>query len=88
MHDGSSIHLYTMADESLDPFDRRSAINALEDQRATSDSILTGLIYMDKDSRDLHDVLETSQRPLNTSWQEGDLCPGNKMLENINASLR
>jgi 2-oxoglutarate ferredoxin oxidoreductase subunit beta len=42
---------------------------------------------MDKNSRDLHEVLETSQRPLNR-LAEGDLCPGNAMLENINASLR
>jgi 2-oxoglutarate ferredoxin oxidoreductase subunit beta len=85
MHDGSSLHLYKL-DENLDPFNRRSAINALEDQR-DSGNILTGLIYMDKDSSDLHDVLETSQRPLNELGR-GDLCPGNKMLENINASLR
>ncbi len=85
MHDGSSIHLYKL-DESLDPFDRRSAMNALEDHREAGD-ILTGLIYMNKDSRDLHDLLQTSQRPLN-ALTEGDLCPGNKMLENINASLR
>jgi 2-oxoglutarate ferredoxin oxidoreductase subunit beta len=85
MHDGSSLHLYKL-DENLDPFNRRSAINTLEDHR-DSGSILTGLIYMDKDSRDLHDVLETSQRPLN-ELDIGDLCPGNKMLENINASLR
>ena len=85
MHDGSSLHLYKL-DENLDPFNRRSAINTLEDHR-DSGSILTGLIYMDKDSRDLHDVLETSQRPLN-ELKEGELCPGNKMLENINASLR
>jgi len=85
MHDGSSIHLYKV-DEDLDPFNRRSAMMTLEDHRE-SGSILTGLIYMDRDSRDLHDVLETSQRPLN-ELREGDLCPGNKMLENINASLR
>src|SRR5210317_10446 len=85
MHDGSSIHLYKV-DEDLDPFNRRSAMMTLEDHRETG-SILTGLIYMDRDSRDLHDVLETSQRPLN-ELREGDLCPGNKMLENINASLR
>ena len=85
MHDGSSIHLYKV-DDSLDPFDRRSAMITLEDHRGAG-SILTGLIYMNKDSRDLHDVLETSQRPLN-QLEEGDLCPGNKMLENINASLR
>lgn len=85
MHDGSSIHLYKV-DDSLDPFDRRSAMMTLEDHRGAG-SILTGLIYMNKDSRDLHDVLETSQRPLN-QLEEGDLCPGNKMLKNINASLR
>jgi len=85
MHDGSSIHLYKTSEE-LDPFDRRSALLALEDHRE-SGNILTGLIYMDKNSRDLHEVLETSQRPLNR-LAEGDLCPGNAMLENINASLR
>ncbi len=85
MHDGSSVHLYKM-DESLNPFDRRSALNTMEDHRAAG-NILTGLIYIDEDSRDLHDVLETSQRPLN-QLDETDLCPGNKMLMNINASLR
>ena len=59
---------------------------ALESYRR-SGQILTGLIYMDKDSRDLHDVLETSQRPLNT-LTEDDLCPGSRVLENINESLR
>ncbi|MFK7975067.1 MAG: 2-oxoacid:ferredoxin oxidoreductase subunit beta [Halioglobus sp.] len=85
LHDGSSIHLYKVS-ENLNPLDRRSAMNMLEEHRELG-SIPTGLIYMDKDSRDLHDVLETSQRPLN-ELDETDLCPGNKMLENINASLR
>ena len=85
MHDGSSIHLYKV-EESFNPFERRSAINAMEEHRSAG-SILTGLIYMNKDSRDLHEVLETSQRPLN-QLDEADLCPGNKMLLNINASLR
>ena len=85
MHDGSSIHLYKV-DENHNPFDRRSALNTMEEYRANG-TILTGLIYLDEDSRDLHDTLETSQRPLN-ELDETDLCPGNKMLENINASLR
>jgi 2-oxoglutarate ferredoxin oxidoreductase subunit beta len=85
MHDGSVLHLRKL-DESLDPFDRTSAMLALENHRQRG-QILTGLIYMDKDSRDLHDVIETSQRPLNT-LAESDLCPGNRVLENINASLR
>jgi len=85
MHDGSVIALHKVS-ESLDPFDRRSAMMALEDHRDNG-SILTGLIYMDKNTRDLHEMLETSQRPLN-ELEEVDLCPGNRMLVNINASLR
>ena len=85
MHDGSVIRLYKETDE-LDPFDRRSAMMALMDHEHEG-TILTGLIYLDKNSRDLHEVLETSQRPLN-QLAEPDLCPGNKMLVNINASLR
>ena len=85
LHDGSSIHLYKV-DDSFDPFSRRSAMGALEEHR-NEGNILTGLIYMNKDSRDLHEVIETSQRPLN-ELEEVDLCPGNKMLVNINASLR
>ncbi|TGD75206.1 2-oxoacid:ferredoxin oxidoreductase subunit beta [Mangrovimicrobium sediminis] len=85
LHDGSSIHLYKL-EQDLDPFDRTSALLAMERHRAAGD-ILTGLIYMDKASRDLHEQLETSRRPLSQLTEE-DLCPGNQMLKNINASLR
>ncbi|MEP1595505.1 MAG: thiamine pyrophosphate-dependent enzyme, partial [Halieaceae bacterium] len=85
LHDGSVLRLHKL-DDDLDPFNRMSAMLALEEARVKGE-ILTGLIYMDKDSRELHEVLETSSRPLN-SLSEGDLCPGNKMLQNINASLR
>jgi 2-oxoglutarate ferredoxin oxidoreductase subunit beta len=85
MHDGSSIHLHKIS-ESLDPFDRSSAMLTLEQYRSRG-TILTGLIYLDKNSHDLHEVLETSRRPLN-QLSAAELCPGNAMLENINASLR
>lgn len=85
MHDGSVLHLHKLS-EDLDPFDRASAMLSLERYRSQG-KILTGLIYMDKDSHDLHEVLETSRRPLNTLAEE-DLCPGNKVLQNINHSLR
>ncbi len=85
MHDGSVLHLHKQ-EEGMDPFDRISAMNALEQHRARGD-ILTGLIYLDEDSRELHEVLETSQRPLN-ELDASDLCPGNRVLANINASLR
>jgi 2-oxoglutarate/2-oxoacid ferredoxin oxidoreductase subunit beta len=85
MHDGSVIRLYKESGD-LNPFDRRSAMMALMDQD-NKGAILTGLLYLDKNSRELHEVLQTSQRPLN-QLDEPDLCPGNKMLVNINASLR
>lgn len=85
LHDGSSLQLHKLA-ETHDPLNRRSAINTIEDYRE-SGNILTGLIYMDESSRDLHATLETSERPLN-QLGEADLCPGNEQLRKINASLR
>lgn len=85
LHDGSVLHLHKMSD-THDPFDRSSAIQAVEQSRAKGE-ILTGLVYMNKNSAELHELLQTSQRPLN-ALDESDLCPGSKMLDNINASLR
>jgi 2-oxoglutarate ferredoxin oxidoreductase subunit beta len=42
---------------------------------------------MDKHSRDLHEALQTSRTPLN-QMNEHELCPGSKVLEQINQSLR
>ena len=85
LHDGSVIHLHKLAD-GLDPFDRASAMNIIEQHRQ-SGQILTGLIYMEEHSEDLHKALDTVQRPLNQLGPE-ELCPGSKVLENINESLR
>lgn len=85
MHDGTTIHLHKL-EKDWDPLDRVSATNAMLRARA-KDEILTGLLYMDPDSRDLHDLIETSARPLN-SMGKADLCPGSDVLAKINASLR
>jgi 2-oxoglutarate ferredoxin oxidoreductase subunit beta len=85
MHDGSVLRLKKL-DDSLDPFDRISSINAMERFRAEG-KVMTGLIYLDRTAADLHEVLDTVHRPLNT-LAEADLCPGSRVLENINASLR
>jgi 2-oxoglutarate ferredoxin oxidoreductase subunit beta len=61
-------------------------MRVLDEHRIKGD-ILTGLIYLDKNSRELHEVIETSQKPLN-QLEEDDLCPGNRLLKNINAALR
>ncbi len=85
MHDGSVLHLRKL-EEGFDPFDKASAMTAMEEQRRAG-KIMTGLVYLDRTAPDLHELLDTVHRPLNT-LSESDLCPGNHVLENINASLR
>lgn len=85
LHDGSSVHLYKMA-EHLDPLDRHSALEAVRDYKLKG-QVMTGLIFMDPDSREMHEMIETCSRPLNT-LKESDLCPGNRVLQDINDSLR
>ena len=50
-------------------------------------SVVTGLLYVDPLATDLHTALNTTARPLN-ALEAGDLCPGVKLLDRINASLR
>lgn len=85
MHDGSLIRLRKLA-KDWDPLDRLSAINAVQNSRLKGE-ILTGLLYMNPDSHDLHTLLETADRPLN-SLTKDDLCPGAEILAKINNDLR
>ena len=85
MHDGSVIRLKKLA-KDWDPFDRVSAANALQHAKRTGE-ILTGLLYIDENSKDLHELLKTSERALN-SLPKDVLCPGSDALAKLNASLR
>ncbi len=85
MHDGSTISLRKL-DKDWDPLDRSSAMNAVLNSKLKGE-ILTGLLYMDPDASDLHDLIQTSERPLNLLTKE-DLCPGAKILADINEGLR
>lgn len=85
LHDGSVVHLHK-GDENLDIHSRRSALDVMQDYKS-QDKILTGLLFMDPDSCELHDTIQTSSKPLR-SLGESDLCPGSKALNNINDSLR
>lgn len=85
MHDGTVIRLHKLA-KDWDPFDRISAINAVQRARKEGE-ILTGLLYMDENSTDLHEVLQTTSGPLN-ALNEKMLCPGDDLLQKLNASLR
>lgn len=85
LHDGSVLYLHK-ADDNLDIHSRRSALALIKDYKA-KDQILTGLLYMDPDSRDLHETIGSASKPLR-SLTESDLCPGKKVLNSINDSLR
>ncbi len=85
MHDGSMLALRKLSD-AWDPLDRQSAMNAIINAKAKKE-ILTGLLYMNPNSENLHSVLETTDIPLN-SLKEDVLCPGNAALADINAGLR
>ncbi|MBI3511794.1 MAG: 2-oxoacid:ferredoxin oxidoreductase subunit beta [Bacteroidetes bacterium] len=82
MHDGSLLHLHKLA-KGWDPFDRVSAINAVHNALLKGE-ILTGLLYINEGSTDLHHLLGTTDTPLNAVPQE-KLCPGSEMLKKINA---
>ena len=85
MHDGSTIHLHKLA-KDWDPLNRSSAIKAIHAAKEKGE-ILTGLLYIDEGSQDLHDLLNTSDKPLN-SLSKNELCPGSEALAKLNASVR
>ena len=85
LHDHSFIELHKLA-EGWDPTDRHSAVQKLQDSRNKGE-ILTGLVFVDTESKDLHELIETVPQPLNT-LTEKDLCPGSGTLERINGEFR
>ena len=84
-HDGTVVRLRKLA-EDYDPTNRIRVMNYLQ-ERAAAGEVVTGLLYVDPDSVDLHEHLNTVETPLN-QLSERELCPGPAALEKINASLR
>jgi 2-oxoglutarate ferredoxin oxidoreductase subunit beta len=85
MHDGSVIQLHKLAQE-WDPQDRLSSINAVQHAKAKGE-ILTGLLYINEESKNLHDLMGSTDTPLNM-LPESVLCPGSEKLKDVNAGLR
>jgi 2-oxoglutarate ferredoxin oxidoreductase subunit beta len=84
-HDGSIISLHKLAD-LYNPNNRAQALGYLQARQARG-QVVTGLLYIDPQSRDLHDSLETVDIPLN-QLSEAELTPGANALAAINAALR
>ena len=85
LHDGSVISL-CKRDDTIGLSSRSGAIAELEQARVDN-QILTGLIYLDQKSKDIHEIMGTSETPLNTMG-ENELCPGQEVLETINENFR
>jgi len=85
LHDGSSLNL-AKARPDYDPSSKNAAVNALLESREKGE-ILTGLIYIDTDEPDFHEVMSLGAAPLNSLTQD-TLCPGNEKLQGLNAGFR
>ena len=75
MHDGSTIVLRKL-DANHDCRDRLAALATLERARISCE-IATGLIYIEDEANELHEVLGTADRPLN-ELSERELSQGRK----------
>jgi 2-oxoglutarate ferredoxin oxidoreductase subunit beta len=83
--DGSVMRLRKLHADH-DPTDRVRAMAHLQSHQARGE-LVTGLLFVDPQPRDLHAALNTAATPLNRL--EADvLCPGSAVLAKLNASLR
>jgi 2-oxoglutarate/2-oxoacid ferredoxin oxidoreductase subunit beta len=85
MHDGSFIQLNKLS-KDWDPLDKRSAVSAMLNAKEKGE-ILTGLLYMNPETHDLHHTINSSETPLNL-MTEKTLCPGSEILKEINSDFR
>jgi 2-oxoglutarate ferredoxin oxidoreductase subunit beta len=85
LHDGGAIRVRKLAAD-YDPHDRIRATTYLAERKAAGE-LVTGLLYVDAESADLHDALGTVDAPLN-ALPDAALVPGSAALAAINASLR
>ncbi len=85
LHDGSKIRLHKPA-ENWNPYDRSASMSKMRESKERNE-VLTGLLFIEKESKDLHAKMDTSHTPLNQLGQDL-LCPGSEILETINQSYR
>ncbi|MCZ6642171.1 MAG: 2-oxoacid:ferredoxin oxidoreductase subunit beta [Gammaproteobacteria bacterium] len=85
MPDGAILRLHKL-DKDYDPHDQVAALNYVQTRQAEGE-VVTGLLYIDPDASDCHEVLDTVQQPLNEMGPR-ELCPGSAVLEEINQSYR
>jgi 2-oxoglutarate/2-oxoacid ferredoxin oxidoreductase subunit beta len=85
MHDGSVIR-FRGVPEDYDPTDRFSVAHYLEEQQAKGE-VVTGVLYVDEDVPDVHELNSTSDQPLRSLPFE-KLCPGSADLVRLQQQFR
>jgi 2-oxoglutarate ferredoxin oxidoreductase subunit beta len=85
MHDGSRIVLRKL-DSSYDPTNRANAATHIQ-ERMKAGEYLTGLLYVEPEEKEFHDLNNTPETALNKVPYE-KLTPGSKGLEKILARYR
>ena len=85
LHDGSWIQLHKVADD-YDPTDRDRAYAYIR-ERQKQNQVLTGLLYINADSRDIHEQSNTVDTPL-VQMPHEQLCPGSAALEKLQQRFR
>jgi len=85
MHDGSIVNFRKVA-EDYDPTNRDAAYTAIRDHQRRGE-VMTGLLYVSPDSKDVHDQNETVAGPL-YNLPHDQLCPGNDALQKLMGQFR
>ena len=85
MHDGSVV-TFRRIDDNYDPTDRDKTYNYLREHQ-NKGQVVTGLLYINEQSQDLHDVNKTVPQPLTTVPYE-QLTPGAAALAKLQKRYR
>ena len=85
LHDGSRILLKKVMDD-FDPLNRAAAASYIRDHQRKGE-IVTGLLYIDENAREFHDMARTVEQPLSEIPYE-ELNPGSNTLRTIMDAYR
>ncbi len=85
MPDGTTLRLRKLR-EDYDPRNRVAAMDTLMRTNEQGE-IVTGLLFLDDNPSDCHEILDTVDVPL-AELGEADLCPGSARLDDVNAAFR
>ena len=85
LHDGSVVRFRSVP-LGYDPTDR-AKVSTYLDRHQSNGEVLTGLLYVDESTLDMHELSQSSEVPLvNIPYET--LCPGSKALEELQEEFR